>query len=253
MKPLALALLLGIQLQAQPALKFETASVTRGRPDQGVKGGCHGTDSVFTPHQMESAPPLGQCVITDARLSHLLMIAFGFRWIEPLVGGPDWARNGGFRYNVEAKVPDPSSATEEQLLQLLQALVVDRFFVKYHREPGDLPGFAIVAAKDGPRLQESKAGKPYAIFNQSAPATLNAQKYSMAMLAALFWNIRNRPFVDETGLTSAYDFKLTWNEMDGPSLYPAIQEQLGLELVAKRVAVSLFVLESAEKPILTGF
>jgi uncharacterized protein (TIGR03435 family) len=250
MTPLALSLFLIVQLPAQPALKFETASVTRGRSDHGVKGGCHGTDSVFSPLQMESAPPLGQCVISDARLSHLLMIAFGFRWIEPLVGGPDWARNGGFRYNVEAKLADPSSATEEQLLELLQKLLIDRFFVKYHREPGDLPGFAIVAADGGPKLQQSRAVQPYAIFNQSAPATLNAQKYSVAMLAALFWKIRNRPFEDETGLTGAYDFKLTWNETDGPSLYPAIQEQLGLRLVAKRVPVSMFVLESAEKPIL---
>jgi uncharacterized protein (TIGR03435 family) len=250
MKPLALSLFLILQLQAQSPLKFETSSVTRGRADKGARGGCHGTDSVFTPHQMESAPPLGQCVITDARLSHLLMIAFGFRWIQPLVGGPDWARNGGFRYNVEAKVSDPSSATEDQLLELLQKLLIDRFFVKYHREAGDVPGFAIVVADSGPKLQESKAAQPYAIFNQSAPATLNAQKYSMAMLAALFWKIRDRPFVDETGLTGGYDFKLTWDETDGPSLYPAIQEQLGLRLVAKRVPVSLFVLESALKPIL---
>jgi uncharacterized protein (TIGR03435 family) len=248
MKPLVLSLFLILELQGQ----FETSSVTRGRPDKGVKGGCHGTDSVFTPHEMESAPPLGQCVITDARLSHLLMIAFGFRWIEPLIGGPDWARNGGFRYNVEAKVSDPSSATEDQLLELLQKLLVDRFYVKYHREAGDAPGFAIVVADGGPKLQQSKAAQPYAVFNQSAPATLNAQKYSMARLAALFWKIRNRPFEDETGLTGAYDFKLTWDETDGPSLYPAIQEQLGLKLVAKRVPISLFVLESALKPILNN-
>ena len=251
MKPLALSLFLVLELHAQAPLKFETSSVTRGRPDHGVAGGCHGTDSVFSPHQMESAPPLGQCVITDARLSHLLMIAFGFLWIEPLVGGPDWARNGGFRYNVAAKVSDPSRATEEQLLELLQKLLIDRFFVKYHREPGDLPGFAIVVADGAPKLQLSKAAQPYGIFNQSAPATLNAQKYSMPMLAALFWKIRSRPFVDETGLTGSYDFKLTWNEMDGPSLYPAIEEQLGLKLVAKRVPVSMVVLESALKPVLT--
>jgi len=117
---LVLSLFLGFPLAAQTPLKFENVSVTRGRPDRGVKGGCHGIDSVLTPHQMADAPPLGQCVITDARLSHLLIIAFGFGWIEPLVGGPDWARNGGFRYNVAARVDEPSSATEEQLLDLLQ-------------------------------------------------------------------------------------------------------------------------------------
>lgn len=75
MNPLLLSLLLGFQVPAPAPLRFETVSVTRGRSDRGVKGGCHGTDSVFTPHQMADAPPPGQCVITDARLSHLLMIA----------------------------------------------------------------------------------------------------------------------------------------------------------------------------------
>jgi hypothetical protein len=79
MKPLALSLLLGFAVVAQTSLKFETVSITRGRPDQGVKGGCHGTDSVFTPHQMESAPPLGQCVITNARLSRIVAALLGGR------------------------------------------------------------------------------------------------------------------------------------------------------------------------------
>ncbi len=250
MKPLALALLLGFELQAQPSLKFETASLTRGRSDLGVKGGCHGIDSIYTPNQMLSAAPLGQCVIADARLSHLLLIAFGLHWIQFLAGGPDWVRNGGLRFNVEAKVSDPSTATEEQLLEALQAFLIDRFFVKYHREPGDLPGFSLVVARDGPKLWESTAAVPYANYNQSPPVTMNAQKYSMPMLVALFSRLSTRPVVDDTGLTGSYDFTLTWDETIGPSLYPAIQEQLGLQLVAQRVPVSLIVLEGAQKPVL---
>jgi uncharacterized protein (TIGR03435 family) len=54
--------------------------------------------------------------------------------------------------------------------------------------------------------------------------------------------------VDETGLTGGYDFKLSWNETDGPALTTAVQEQLGLKLEPKKVQVSLFVVDSAEKP-----
>ena len=124
---LAIALLVGFfsaRIPAQPPVKFDTTSVKLGRSDHGVRGACHGIDSVPTPNgtnlanQLAFEPPLGQCVIADARLSHLLLIAFGLTWIQELAGGPDWVRNGGLRFNVEAKLADPTNVTEQQLLDL---------------------------------------------------------------------------------------------------------------------------------------
>src|SRR5579862_8147903 len=76
--------------QTTPSLAFEVASVkvaTSG--GNGVRGGCHGIDSVYTPQQRADAPPLGRCVITDARLSHLIGGAYGVSMLN-LKTGPDW-------------------------------------------------------------------------------------------------------------------------------------------------------------------
>jgi len=56
------------------------------------------------------------------------------------------------------------------------------------------------------------------------------------------------PVVDETGLKGTYDFKLSWDEANGPSLFTAVQEQLGLRLNPRKVPVSFFIFESAQRP-----
>jgi uncharacterized protein (TIGR03435 family) len=54
--------------------------------------------------------------------------------------------------------------------------------------------------------------------------------------------------IDKTGLTGFYDFTLSWNEEEGPSLASALRDQLGLQLRAEKVPVQRFVLDSAQKP-----
>jgi uncharacterized protein (TIGR03435 family) len=98
---------LGIAQPAPAQLAFEAASV-KVAPDgrNGVRGGCRGIDSVYSPQQSPEAPPLGRCVITDARLSHLIGIAYGVSMLN-LKTGPDWIQRGDLRFNVEAKADDP--------------------------------------------------------------------------------------------------------------------------------------------------
>jgi uncharacterized protein (TIGR03435 family) len=256
MRPLATAILWGVmsvQLAAQ-APTFEVASVKPGKPGAGFSGGCHGIDSSYSLSQEASAPPLGRCVINDARLSHLLGIAFGFHSLQFLKGGPDWARTGDTRFNIEAKAEDPAKTTEQQLILMLQGLLIERFSLKFHRETIEALGFALTVAKNGPKLEPAKAEEPAIRFSPSfkpvegRPTVATAQRYSMAMLAELLTQIQPRPVDDETGLTGAYDFQLSWDETDGPSLVTALQEELGLRLAPQKVPVSLFVIDSAEKP-----
>src|SRR5580692_10681800 len=118
MKLLFILVLSGITY-AQPA--FEVASLKPADPESGggVRGGCHGIDSVYPgANERASAPPLGRCVITDARLSHMLGIAFRLGSMLYLKGGPEWVAAGDFRYTVDAKAEDPTKTTEEQLLQM---------------------------------------------------------------------------------------------------------------------------------------
>jgi uncharacterized protein (TIGR03435 family) len=70
----------------------------------------------------------------------------------------------------------------------------------------------------------------------------------MPMLAELLSSIGPGPVKDQTGLTGLYDFKLSWDEAAGPSVFTAVQEQLGLRLEAAKVPVSYFMFESAQKP-----
>jgi uncharacterized protein (TIGR03435 family) len=253
MKMLSILVLLGVA-QAQPA--FEVASLKPANPENnGVRGGCHGIDTRYTgANERDSAPPLGRCVITDGRLSHMLAIAFRIGSMAYIKGGPDWLMSGVDRYTVNAKAEDATKATEEQLLQMLQALLIERFNIKFHREIKDMPGYTLAVAKNGPKLQVSKGedsgfsfgagGKP----SPDGPACVTARKWSTSMLATLLTQMGRGPVVDKTDLTGEYDFKLCWNDTDGPSLFSALQEQLGLKFEAQKVPVSFFIVESAQKP-----
>jgi len=82
-------------------LTFEVASIKPANEPGGVQGGCHGVDSIYTPGQQASAPPLGRCVITDGRLSHMVGIAWDVT-MQMLKTGPDWIQRGDERFNLEA-------------------------------------------------------------------------------------------------------------------------------------------------------
>jgi uncharacterized protein (TIGR03435 family) len=233
---------------------FEVASVRKSTAGfNGVRGGCHGIDSKYTAGELAAAPPLGRCVITDGRLSHLIGIAYGVL-MSTIKDAPDWVMSGAERFNVEAKAENPANATEAQLHEMLQALLAERFQLKFHRENRDLPGFAIVAAKNGQKLREAKGDEVMESYGDSGkpkaggPISVKLRHYTMPMLARLLSQIEPDPMVDKTGLTGAYDFDLMWDESSGPSLSTALQEQFGLKLESQKVPVSFFLFDSAQRP-----
>jgi uncharacterized protein (TIGR03435 family) len=71
----------------------------------------------------------------------------------------------------------------------------------------------------------------------------------MEMLAEMLTGLGPGPVRDQTGLKGAYDFKLFWDETGGPSLFTALQEQLGLRLEPHKVPLSFFIFESAQRPV----
>jgi uncharacterized protein (TIGR03435 family) len=246
---LALVPLLG----AAP-LTFEVASVKKSTSGfNGVRGGCHGIDSKYSAGELAAAPPLGRCVITDGRLSHLIGMAYGVS-MTMIQNAPDWVIAGAERFNIEAKAEDPAKATEAQLREMLQTLLAERFQLKFHRENRDMPGFAMVVGKNGPKLRDAKADVVIASFGDSGkprpdgPISVKLRNYSMPQLAAMLSQLGPGPMVDKTGLTGTYDFELMWDESSGPSLSTALQEQLGLELEAQKVPVPFFMFASAQRP-----
>jgi uncharacterized protein (TIGR03435 family) len=247
MKLLAIAGFLAIA-HAQPA--FEVASVKLAHGGNGFSGGCHGIDSTYAPNLLASAPPLGRCVIHDARLDHLISIANRVRAMAQISGGPDWIKSD--RFNIDAKVEDPSKATEEELLQMLQALLTERFSLKLRREMREMPGYGLIVAKNGPKLHEAKGDEVSGRFGPNfkpgpGPNTFTARSYSMPMLADML-TMFGDPVVDKTGLAGKFDFTVSWDQTDGPTLMTALQEQLGLKYESEKVPVPFFIIESAKKP-----
>jgi len=236
--------------QADASLKFEVASIKPATSGfNGVRGGCHGIDSIYA----AEAPPLGRCEISDGRLSHMVGIAWDLT-MPMLKTGPDWIQRGDERFNLVAKAEDPPRTTERQLLQMLQALLIERFQMKFHLEPVQLPGFALRVAKGGSKLQPAKtesidlsfgpAGKP-----GSGSGVIQARRCSMHELVRMLSVFGDRgPGVDRSDLTGLYDFRLTWDNETGPTLETALREQLGLRMESEKVQTSYFVIDSAKRP-----
>ena len=255
--PVMAALAMAATAFAQtPEPRFEVASVRVSSSGfNGVRGGCHGVDSRTTPGEAAAAVPLGRCVITDGRLSHMIAIAWKIP-VQSILNAPDWVIAGTERFTVEAKAEDPAKTTEEQLLAMLRNLLIERFRMKFRLEDRQMPGFALVVAKDGLKFAESKTDQAGMSFGSpvkpvlGGPIALDARRQSMSSLASLLSIIGQiGPVTDQTGLAGFYDFKLAWDEKDGPSLSTALQEQMGLRLNKARVPVAQFIFESAERPL----
>ena len=188
-----------------------------------------------------------------------------------VVGGPDWLRQD-IQYEIQAKIEDSLFAAmqkmtpaqqREQVDLMQQSLLADRFKLKVHFETRDTPVYALVVAKGGPKLTPAKDGVPtkLGMVNNEQGAEMVATSVTLDQLVhAPFFKPGGREVVDQTGLKGAYDFTLkSGSEQivashagqegeDAPSLFTAIQEQLGLKLVPSKAQVEVVVVDHIEKP-----
>ncbi len=268
-----IAIILGIgcssMFQAQ-SRDFEVASIKPTRlQGAGVRSACHGVDSKFAAKDLAATVPLGRCVISSGRLSHMIGVAYDIT-MDVLKGGPDWVAGGDDRYDLEAKAEDPSTATEAALVGMLQRLLADKFKLKFHWETREIDGFALVVAKNGPKIRQARPDEEERISLgmgdsqdigeakkaaaegtrdgvQAVPLMLSVQKVSMARLAQLLQFFeRGGHIVDTTNLTGFYDARLVVES--GQAVNGPLQEQLGLKLEARKIPVETFIVDYAEKP-----
>jgi len=238
-------------LRAQAPVEFEVASVKVDKQGTGVRGGCHGFDSKFLTGDPASATPLGRCVITAGRLSHMIGIAWQLP-MDSIKDGPDWVMRGFDRFDVQAEAENPRTATDAQLRSMLQAMLIERFQLKFHRETVERAGWALAIGEHSPRMKVAEGedyGAQMGDFKAAGgPVDFRARAFDMAHLAQMLSVFDHKPVVDETGLHGSYDLTLHWDNDQGPTLETAVREQLGLKLVPKKVPVELFVIDSAQKP-----
>jgi uncharacterized protein (TIGR03435 family) len=121
--------------------------------------------------------------------------------------------------------------------------------LSYHGETQNRKGYALVVVKGGAKVTASKnqGGFGY-IFKDR----IRVQKRSMENLAGMLALSIGQPVKDETGLHGDFDFDLTFAPMDGsdssqPSIFAALEEQLGLKLVSQMVPVEMFVIDHVDR------
>jgi uncharacterized protein (TIGR03435 family) len=229
--------LIGLHAQsaATTRLEFEVASIKPHPPSDG-------------PVRVSMAGEHGQIRYVNVTLRACIRKAYGLR-VYPLAQPGDPLSTD--RYDIMAKAS--GDASEEQTRRMLQALLEDRFKVVAHRETRELPLFALVVGKKGPKFREVKDDGSDAEIGGGEGHQIKAHHISMKQLAGALRGYIGDPVLDETGLTGLYDLNLDFTideslSAEGPRIFEAVQDQLGLKLEARKGPVEVVVIDHAEKP-----
>jgi len=233
-----------ISLTAQSPVAFEVASVKPAALDS---AGPTRAIQLFMPNSLR---------LTNITLKSLIQTAYGVQDYQ-ISGTSGWMDSSA--YDVEAK--SATTVTREQELSMLQALLAERFKLKVHRATQDGNVYALAVAKSG--LKIKLAADPAGGARGGANGRLIGKR-SMPQLATLLSGILRRPVIDQTGLAGVYEFTLEWTPEVGqtgpdatppapanpgaPSIFTAVQEQLGLKLDSARAPIDLVIVDGAEKP-----
>jgi len=230
--------------------------------------------------------PGGRVNITNMPVKEMMVIALRIQPYQ-ISGGPSWFDSA--RYDISAKPENSPKQGEVPLM--LQALLADRFQLKFHRETKELPIYSLVLAKKdgklGPKLTQSKEGgcrpndpskpptrpepgKPPTLGcgnMMMGPAGLTAVSLPVANIIPMLSRLLGRTVIDNTGLNGNFDISLEWtpdesqtlqvppdapkpppSDAAGPTIFTALQEQLGLKLESQKGPVEIFVIDHVEKP-----
>jgi bla regulator protein BlaR1 len=264
----------GMHAQSQPseALAFEVASV---KPN---KSG--------SPREPSMILPGGRFTATNNTVRALILNAYGiFSSPYLLSGGPSWIDSE--RYDVEARAEAgailanaPNTVLLEKTRLMLRTLLADRFHLSVRRETKEMPVYELVVSKNGPKLnksaQEQDCDALTACHGFSGnPMRLTGTGVDMADLVLQLSYRLGRPVLDKTVIQGLFDIKLQWNPFVGrsrpagdtqrspeaeardgprpdpdtlPAVFEALEQQIGLKLVAAKGPVDVFIVEHVERP-----
>ena len=231
---------------------FAVSSIRPSGPDSGT-----GLSVKFLPG--------GRFVAKNANVRLLIKIAYNLN-DDQVSGGPAWI--GLKRFDVDATM-DTASTTDSSAMPdsaqrrlLLQRLLRDRFQLKLRSETKEMSTFALVVAKNGPKLTKSATPEGETRLRGSM-GHMTAENASMDQLAAAVEDSVGHPVRNLTGLDGRYDFKLDWTpdqgvpstpgntsdaDYSGPTIFTALQQQLGLSLQARKAEAPCVFVESVELP-----
>jgi len=191
----------------------------------------------------------------NATVATIMSVAYGVH-DKQIVGAPEWLSKARFDIN---GIPDMGGVPSlKQMQEMYQKLLADRFHLTFHREVREIPIYAITVAKGGPTLKVADPNEPLNAGNSGSGGerTLKFTNMSMSDFALNMNLYEDRPVIDQTSLPGRYDFTLKWTydisrETDPgapPSLFTAIEEQLGLKMEAVKGPADVYVIDHVEYP-----
>jgi len=223
----------------------------------------------MSPGTMFAYQPGGGLKVEHASLKSLIKSAYDLRDFQ-LSGVSGWMETERYVILAKGQFDGPSEyrkMNDEQrkgmsalVSKRLQNLLAERFHLVIHRETKELPVYALVVAKGGVKMaaNTSPDGSPQSMT--TGRAMFKATRASLQSIAASLASITGRPVRDETGLTGFYDLDVKWTPDApvnpdsekppevGPTIFTALQEQLGLKLESRKGPVEIVVVDSAERP-----
>ena len=260
---------------------------------------CHGTDGVRQAVTAAKpgidpllAAPQGRCVANGVPLQALVGFSYGVSE-RSVSGGPNWIRISGpigfdpgtftvrqtETFAIDAVAEQPSTATIDELRQMFQKMLTDRFGLNFHRETRQIQGFALVVAKDGPKMKEVKSAheSPRVTFDETLRRSIKGTS-TLAELVDTLLPSAFGPVVDKTGLIGVYQYEFfapvppppapspppnaptgrsAQQEPGDPgppsnsisALSAALEAQLGLRLQPHSVPVEVLVIDQVERPL----
>ncbi len=196
---------------------------------------------------------------TNTTLAECLRFAYEIT-SDDLLSGPDWIKNKSVRFDILAKTA-PATPRSQALL-MLRTLLEDRFKLDLRREPRVLSYYALTAP-NGEHKMKPAQDPPVEGEVTLWQGHFRHNRMTMLMLATLIARSMRTPVVDQTALPGAFEVKLDWGrdnslpeaaapgvaaaEPDGPSIFEAVQKQLGLKLEKRKGPVDVLIVDHAEK------
>lgn len=220
---------------AQPVAtpQFEVASI---RPSAAPNGDSSGGK---TGH--------GQLNMNNMTLKRLIMGAY---MIGPnqVFSGPSWLESD--RFDIRAKAD--SDVDDSVLMKMLQSLLAERFKLAIHKDTKTIQAYVLEVGKNGSKMKKSESAES---STHGSRGKLEVTGTTMKTFAEVLARQMDLPVVNQTGLEGTFDFTLEWTPENnkssgdaGPSIFTAIQEQLGLRMRAQKAPVEVLVIDHAEKP-----
>jgi bla regulator protein blaR1 len=194
-----------------------------------------------------------------------LKLLIGVGWPQRVSGGPSWVVTDG--YDVSAIAPEPNVSSDEFSL-MMQNLLKDRFALRVHTETHEARVYVLLPAKNGLKLPAAKPepctygrkapdGDPQAGCGAMGvtPESIINEKISMQWFADVLGHLLGRPVLDRTGFTGSFKVRLEFapvapgdTDSTKPSIFDALEEQLGLRLESQKGTEDVLVIDHVERP-----